>query len=45
MHVDVQRTRWPERRRRRQKWQSIPDAAAAVQEGDLRKIILAFMPR
>jgi 8-oxo-dGTP pyrophosphatase MutT (NUDIX family) len=45
MKVTAQREHWPERDRRKTKWLSIQEAANAVQEEDLRKLILAFDPR
>jgi len=45
MKVTAQRDQWPEQDRRKTKWLSIQDAANAVREEELRKLILAFDPR
>jgi uncharacterized protein len=45
MKVTVQRAIWPEQNRRTTKWHSLQEAAAAVHEDDLRRLILAFDPR
>jgi 8-oxo-dGTP pyrophosphatase MutT (NUDIX family) len=44
MKVETQREQWPEQGLRRMKWFRIADAALAVNEDDLRDLILTFDP-
>ena len=42
MEVDQVADRWPERKKRKRKWFSPDEAAARVQEPDLRELIAGF---
>jgi len=44
MKVETQRDHWPEQGLRRMKWFRTAEAAVAVNEDDLREIILSFEP-
>jgi 8-oxo-dGTP pyrophosphatase MutT (NUDIX family) len=44
MKVETQREHWPEQGLRRIKWFSVAEAAVAVNEDDLRDLILSFDP-
>lgn len=44
MAVEKQRRNWPEREQRTTSWFALEDAAALVDETDLRDLILAFAP-
>ena len=44
MEVEEELPRWPEKAQRTRKWFLRPDAAEAVDEPDLRKLILSFAP-
>jgi 8-oxo-dGTP pyrophosphatase MutT (NUDIX family) len=42
MLVETERKNWPERNERVRRWASVDDAAAAVDEPELKQIIVAF---
>jgi len=44
LRVAAQHDSWPEQGRRRTRWFSVEDAAAAVNEDELRELILGFEP-
>lgn len=44
LRVGVQRKRWPEKGQREQRWFAPADAAALVQEDELRRLLVEFDP-
>jgi hypothetical protein len=43
--VKTQLKKWPESGQRRVRWLRVPEAAAVIEDGDLRRLILALEGR